>query len=40
MFENPNDLATALALLIPLAVALALTRKGVPRLSYVVCAFC
>jgi O-antigen ligase len=38
MFENPNDLASALALLIPLAVALALTRKGVSRLSYIVCA--
>src|SRR5215470_14745012 len=28
MFENPNDLATALDLLLPFAVALALTSKG------------
>ncbi|MGH9752303.1 MAG: O-antigen ligase family protein [Blastocatellia bacterium] len=38
MFENPNDLATALDLLLPLAVALALISKGVARVFYVVCA--
>lgn len=38
IFENPNDLATSLDLLIPLAVALALTRKGLRRAAYFACA--
>jgi putative inorganic carbon (hco3(-)) transporter len=38
IFENPNDLATSLDLLIPLAVALALTRKGFARAAYFACA--
>jgi O-antigen ligase len=38
MFENPNDLATALDLLLPFAVALTLISKGVSRLFYLVCA--
>jgi O-antigen ligase len=37
MFSNPNDLAVALTLLVPLAVVLALTSKGLPRLAYIVC---
>jgi O-antigen ligase len=38
MFENPNDLATALDLLAPFAVALALIRRGGARLFYLGCA--
>src|SRR5262245_12817298 len=38
MFENPNDLATALNLLLPFAVALTLVRKGGARLFYLCCA--
>jgi O-antigen ligase len=38
MFENPNDLATALDLLLPFAVALTLVSKGLARLFYLVCA--
>src|SRR5262245_36578172 len=38
MFENPNDLATALDLLLPFAVALTLISKGFSRLFYLVCA--
>jgi putative inorganic carbon (hco3(-)) transporter len=38
MFENPNDLATALDLLLPFAVALTLISKGRARLFYLVCA--
>ncbi len=38
IFENPNDLATSLDLLIPLAVALALTRRGLARAAYFACA--
>jgi putative inorganic carbon (HCO3(-)) transporter len=34
MFGNPNDLATGLAILVPLSVALALTRKGMARALY------
>jgi O-antigen ligase len=37
MFENPNDLATALDLLLPFAVALTLMSKGLARLFYLVC---
>ena len=37
MFENPNDLATALDLLLPFAVALTLISKGLARLFYLVC---
>jgi O-antigen ligase len=37
MFENPNDLATALDLLLPFAVALTLISKGRARLFYLVC---
>ena len=38
MFGNPNDLAAALNVLIPLAVALALMNSGRARLLYAVCA--
>jgi O-antigen ligase len=38
MFENPNDLATALDMLIPIAVILALNSKGRARLIYAICA--
>jgi putative inorganic carbon (hco3(-)) transporter len=38
MFENPNDLATALDLLLPFAVALTLVSKGLARLFYLACA--
>jgi O-antigen ligase len=38
MFENPNDLATALDLLLPFAVVLACSGKGLARLFYLVCA--
>jgi O-antigen ligase len=34
IFGNPNDLATALDVLLPLAVALALSSKGIGRLFY------
>jgi putative inorganic carbon (hco3(-)) transporter len=37
MFENPNDLATALDLLLPFAVALTLVSKGIGRLIYLLC---
>jgi O-antigen ligase len=37
MFSNPNDLAVALTLLVPLAVVLAFASKGFPRLAYIVC---
>ncbi|MBS1788273.1 MAG: O-antigen ligase family protein [Acidobacteria bacterium] len=37
MFGNPNDLANALDMLIPLAFVLGLYRKGVPRLIYLGC---
>jgi O-antigen ligase len=37
MFENPNDLATALDLLLPFAVALTLISKGLARLLYLAC---
>ena len=38
MFENPNDLATALNLLLPFAVALTVISKGLARLFFLVCA--
>jgi O-antigen ligase len=38
IFGNPNDLAAALNMLIPLAVALALMKTGAMRLLYAVCA--
>ncbi len=38
IFGNPNDLATSLDLLIPIAVALALTRRGLARAAYFACA--
>jgi O-antigen ligase len=38
MFENPNDLATALDLLLPFAVVLMLIGKGFARLFYLACA--
>ena len=38
MFEDPNDLATALDLLLPFAVALTLIGKGLARMFYLVCA--
>jgi len=37
MFGNPNDLATALSILMPLGIALALTHKGISSLFYLVC---
>jgi O-antigen ligase len=36
-FGNPNDLATSLDLLLPLAVALALTSRGLKRVFYFAC---
>jgi putative inorganic carbon (HCO3(-)) transporter len=39
MFGNPNDLAMALDLLLPLAIVLALTSKPAGRLFYSACAF-
>jgi O-antigen ligase len=38
MFENPNDLATALDLLLPFAVVLTLISRGLARLFYLACA--
>jgi len=38
MLNNPNDIAAALDLLLPLAVALALSNKGLFRLTYAACA--
>ena len=38
MFENPNDLATALNILLPFAVALTGASKGLARLFYLGCA--
>src|SRR5262245_25982118 len=38
MFENPNDLATALDLLLPLSIMLTLLSKGLARLFYLACA--
>ncbi|HVG20365.1 MAG TPA: O-antigen ligase family protein [Blastocatellia bacterium] len=37
-FGNPNDMATALNILLPITVALALSRKGRVRLLYFACA--
>ena len=37
-FGNPNDLATALNILLPITVALALSRKGRMRIFYFACA--
>ncbi len=37
MFGNPNDLATALAILTPLGITLALTHKGISPPFYLVC---
>jgi O-antigen ligase len=37
MFGNPNDLATGLAILVPLSVALALTRRGAARIAFYAC---
>ena len=38
MFGNPNDLAAALNMMIPLAVTLALMSAGGARLLYKACA--
>jgi putative inorganic carbon (hco3(-)) transporter len=38
MFGNPNDLATALDILLPFAVAITLASKGLARLFYLGCA--
>lgn len=38
MFGNPNDLANALDMLIPLAIAMGLCRKGIARWIYFGCA--
>ncbi|MBO0726268.1 MAG: O-antigen ligase family protein [Blastocatellia bacterium] len=38
MFENPNDLAHALDLLLPFAIVLTLVSKGGARLFYLTCA--
>lgn len=38
IFGNPNDLATALNLLLPLAIWLGLTRRGAARWLYLTCA--
>jgi probable O-glycosylation ligase (exosortase A-associated) len=37
-FGNPNDMATALNILLPITVALALSRKGRMRVFYLACA--
>ncbi|HKX28268.1 MAG TPA: O-antigen ligase family protein, partial [Blastocatellia bacterium] len=37
IFENPNDLATALCMLFPLAIVLMLNRKGFKRFFYLGC---
>ncbi len=37
MFGNPNDLATALVMLIPIALALFLTQRGKLRVVYLLC---
>lgn len=39
IFGNPNDLAMALDMLVPLAIVLALTSKPAGRLLYMACAF-
>jgi putative inorganic carbon (HCO3(-)) transporter len=39
IFGNPNDLAMALDLLLPLAIVLAFTSKPAARLLYLACAF-
>lgn len=39
IFGNPNDLAMALDMLLPLAIVLALTSKPAGRLLYLACAF-
>lgn len=39
IFGNPNDLAMALDLLLPLAIVLAFTSKPAGRVLYLVCAF-
>ncbi|MFP5264737.1 MAG: O-antigen ligase family protein [Blastocatellia bacterium] len=36
-FGNPNDMATALNILLPITVALALSRKGTARILYFAC---
>lgn len=38
MFQNANDLATAINILVPLALALAMTSKGMIRVMYYTCA--
>lgn len=38
MFQNANDLATGINLLIPIALVLALTSKGIVRLFFCACA--
>ncbi len=38
MFENPNDLAAALDLLLPFAAVLTINSKGLARLFFLVCA--
>jgi putative inorganic carbon (HCO3(-)) transporter len=37
MFGNPNDLATGLAILVPISVGLALTRRGIARVAFFAC---
>lgn len=37
MFGNPNDLATGLAILVPISVALAMTRSGMARVAFFAC---
>lgn len=37
LFGNPNDLATGLAILVPISVALALTRRGIARVTFFAC---
>jgi putative inorganic carbon (HCO3(-)) transporter len=37
MFGNPNDLATGLAILVPISVALAVTRSGWARIAFFAC---
>lgn len=37
MFENANDLATALDILLPFAISLTLAKKGLSRLLFIAC---
>ena len=40
IFENPNDLATSFAMMLPIAIAFGLIKKGLKKLLYFACAAC